>query len=152
MDGVALSKCDSRGDAEEEAALVAPYFGFTVIRRAEATLPPSTILYSGIRRPFTLLQNSPPWHLPCTRSRLIHGPICLSVRSRCNTLITCTFAIFKSHTFMWTWDIEYRFYFLYQWLDNVQGVCSGNIWVAFCSNEYIGCYVKRSVYSQCITV
>ena len=60
---VALSKCDR--DAEEGAALVAPYFGFTVIRRARQRCP-STILYSGIRRPFTLLQNSPPWHLPST--------------------------------------------------------------------------------------
>ena len=58
---VALSKCDR--DAEEGAALVAPYFGFTVIRRARQRCL-STILYSGIRRPFTLLQNSPPWHLP----------------------------------------------------------------------------------------
>ena len=52
--GVALSKCDSRGDAEEEAALVAPYFGFTVIRRAEATLPllPFFTLASDDHSPF----------------------------------------------------------------------------------------------------
>ena len=40
--GVALT-CDR--DAEEDSALVAPYFGFTVIRRELATLP-IHLLYS----------------------------------------------------------------------------------------------------------